>query len=141
MLSKSDDKCHNRPIGGLVWPLIDMSGKAPARKKWTKQTNKEKREWATILTAQQAEDMKKKIPREKVISVGKLAERYKISLTVARKALQDMVADGLIVPVIANGGLHCYGRHPNYVEEKTEVKEEVQQTKKGGKKGGKGKKQ
>ena len=118
-----------------------MSSKAPARKKWTKQTNKEKRDWATILTAQQAEDMKKRIPRERVISVGKLAERYKISLTVARKALQDMVADGLIIPVIANGGLHCYGRRPDYVEIKEEVSEEqVQQTKKGGKKG-KGKKQ
>ena len=115
-----------------------MSGKAGARKKWTKQTNKEKREWASILTQQQAEDMKKRIPREKVISVGKLAERYKISLTVARKALEDMVADGLIIKVISNGGLHCYGRLPNYVEEKTEVKEETQQ-KKGGKKG-KGKK-
>ena len=117
-----------------------MSGKAPARKKWTKQTNKEKREWSCILTSQQADDIRKRIPREKVISVGKLAERYKISLTVARKALQDLEADGIIVPVIANGGLHCYAPHPDHVITKPEVTEEVKDTKKGGKKG-KGKKQ
>ena len=115
-----------------------MSG---IKKKWTKVTNKEKREWATILTAQQAEDMKKRVPKEKLISVGKLAERYKISLTVARKALEEMVADGLIVPVISSASLHCYGRSPNYVEVKEEVKEEVKDAKKGAKKGGKGKKQ
>ena len=118
-----------------------MSAKGGARKKWTKTTNKEKREWATILTAQQAEDMKRKVPKEKLISVGKLAERYKISLTVARKALEEMVADGLLVPVISSASLHCYGRSPNYVEVKEEVKEEAKEGAKKGKKGGKGKKQ
>ena len=39
-----------------------MSGKGQAKKKWTKEVNKEKREFSPILTAQQAEQMKKSLP-------------------------------------------------------------------------------
>ncbi|EAY01794.1 hypothetical protein TVAG_426530 [Trichomonas vaginalis G3] len=113
-----------------------MSAKGGARKKWTKATNKEKREWAVIITPEQAADMAKSVPKNKVISAGKLAERYKISLTCARKALEALTAEGKIVPVINGHDLKCYGPHPDHVVEKVEeVKEEAK--KPAGKKGGK----
>ena len=68
-----------------------MSG---IKKKWTKVTNKEKRDWATVLSAEVAEEIEKNVPKSKLITPGKLAERYKISVTVARKVLRQLVADG-----------------------------------------------
>lgn len=116
------------------WPFV-MSAKGGARKKWTKTTNKEKREWSCIISPEQAADMQKSVPKQKTITVNKLAEKYKISLTVARKALEAMAAEGKIVPVISSHDLKCYAPHPDHVVEKVEAAPEEQTSKKATKKG------
>ena len=115
-----------------------MSG---IKKKWTKTTNKEKREWATVLLPEVAEEINKNVPRSKVITPAKLAERYKISLTVARKVLEQLEKDGKIVCLIHTNTLRTYGRIGGEVEEKEQEETKVEQTaaKAKGGKGGKGK--
>ena len=109
-------------------------GMSGARKKWTKAVNKEKREFSPILTPEQAKEIEKSVPKQKLITVNKLAERYKISLTVARKTLEALAADGKIIKVVDSHHLTAYSRPADYVEEVVEVQETVQ-----AKKGGKGK--
>ncbi|OHT07621.1 40S ribosomal protein S25 [Tritrichomonas foetus] len=84
-----------------------MSG---IKKKWTKTTNKEKRDWATVLLTEIAEDVEKNVPKSKLITPAKLAERYKVSLTVARKVLAQLEADGKMVCLIHTSTLRAYGR-------------------------------
>ena len=100
-----------------------MSG---VKKKWAKVTNKEKRDWSCVLLAEVAEEIEKAVPRSKLITPGKLAERYKISVTVARKVLKQLCADGKIEVKIKSHTLVAYGR-PAGVEEEVveEVKEET----------------
>ena len=111
-----------------------MSG---ARKKWTKAVKKEKREWLPILQPEQAEDMMKSVPKSKLITASKLAERQKISLTVARKVLAALAEEGKMEEVISHSTLKAYARPANYVEVQETVeakKEEGKQQKKSGKK-------
>ena len=113
-----------------------MSG---IKKKWTKVTNKEKREWSTVLLEEVAAEIEKAVPKSKLITPGKLAERYKISLTVARKVLKQLEADGKIVCLIKSHTLVAYGKPAGDEEEVVEEQvEEVapknKQTKAKGKK-------
>ena len=84
-----------------------MSG---IKKKWTKSTPKEQRDWAPVLPPEIAEDIEKNVPKSKSITPAKLAERYKVSLTVARKVLEQLEKDGKIVCLIHTNTLHTYGR-------------------------------
>ena len=110
-----------------------MSG---IKKKWTKVTNKEKRDWATVLSAEVAEEIEKNVPKSKLITPGKLAERYKISVTVARKVLRQLVADGKLEVKVNSHTMKAYGRPAGAPEPLEEEKEEAPQKKpaKGGQK-------
>ena len=111
-----------------------MSG---IKKKWTKTTNKEKRDWATVLLPEVAEEIQKNVPKSKVITPAKLAERYKVSLTVARKVLEQLEKDGKIVCLIHTNTLRTYGRVSGGETEEAPAEEaKTEQPAKG--KGGKG---
>ena len=84
-----------------------MSGQ---RKKWTKTTNKEKREWSNILLQEVADDIEKNVPKSKLITPAKLSERYKITLTLSRKILEEFVKDGKMVRLIGDHTLCAYGK-------------------------------
>lgn len=101
-----------------------MSG---IKKKWTKTTNKEKRDWATVLLPEIAQDIEKNVPKSKVITPAKLAERYKVSLTVARKVLDQLEKDGKIVCLIHTNTLRTYGRVGGAVEEAPQEEVKVEQ--------------
>lgn len=110
-----------------------MSGKGGAKKKWTKVVNKEKRDWATVLLTEISGDVEKNVPRSKLITPAKLAEKYKISLTVAKKVLKSLEADGKLVCLMHHHTLCAYGRPEGaeeiveeVVEEKTEKKGKTQ---------------
>ena len=90
------------------------------KKKWTKVTNKEKRDWASVLLAEVAEEIEKNVPRSKIITPSKLADRYKVSLTVARKVLKQLEADGKIVCLVKHSKLVAYGRPAGAKEEVVE---------------------
>jgi small subunit ribosomal protein S25e len=88
-----------------------MSGKGGAKKKWGKgKAQKDKREWSTILTAEVAAELEKSVVRSRLITPAKLAERNKITLTVARKVLRQLEADGKIQRLAAHHTLDVYGR-------------------------------
>jgi len=108
-----------------------MSG---ARKKWTKSVKKDKREWSPILSPEQSEEIMKSVPKSKLITPSKLAERYKISLTVARHVLATLEAEGKIRESISHSTLHAYSQAAGYVEV-VEVVEEKKEEAKASKKG------
>jgi ribosomal protein S25 len=112
---------------------------AASKKKWTKTQNKEKREWSSVLLAETAVEIERNVPRSKLITPSKLADRYKISLTLARKILKQRVADGQLEVLQHHHTLDVYGRGslPEPVAETVEAKAEDGE----GKKGGKGPKQ
>jgi small subunit ribosomal protein S25e len=84
-----------------------------AKKKWGKAKQaKEKRDWSAILLAEVAAEIEKNVPRSKVITPSKLAERFKISVTLARKVLRQLEADGKIQRLAAHHALDVYGRIP-----------------------------
>jgi small subunit ribosomal protein S25e len=106
------------------------------KKKWGKgKQAKEKREWSTVLLAEVAVEIEKNTPRAKLITPAKLAERYKISLTVARKVLRQLEADGKIQRLASHHTLDVYGRAPG--TEDPVVEAEAAQTEEPAKKGGK----
>jgi ribosomal protein S25 len=121
------------------------------KKKWGKgKQSKEKREWSTVLLPEVAIEIEKNVPRSKFITPSKLAERYKISVTVARKVLHQLEADGKIQRLASHHTLDVYGKiggvedvpvegeAPKVEEETKKTGKNAQQEK--GKKGKKGKK-
>ena len=121
----------NRSINGYG-PPFKMSG---IIKKWTKTTSKEKRDWAVVLLAEVADDINKNVPKSKLITPSKLAERYKISLTLARKVLKELEKEGKIVCLIKHSNLVAYGKPAGAKEEVVEEAPKVEVAAKGGKKG------
>lgn len=55
-----------------------------------------------------------------MITPSKLAERYKISLTLARKVLKELEKEGKIVCLIKHSNLVAYGKPANAKEEVVE---------------------
>ena len=121
----------NRSINGYG-PPFKMSG---IKKKWTKTTSKEKRDWAVVLLAEVADDINKNVPKSKLITPSKLADRYKISLTLARKVLKELEKEGKIVCLIKHSNLVAYGRPADVKEEVVEEKAQVEEKATKGKKG------
>jgi len=111
-----------------------MSG---AKKKWAKSTkSKDKRDWSTVLLSEVAEEIEKNVPKSRVITPAKLSERYKISLTLARKILKQLEADGKIRSLMKSHTLTAYGRLEGVGDEPVEeVKKDAPAAKKGGKGG------
>jgi ribosomal protein S25 len=81
-----------------------------SKKKWTKTQSKEKREWASVLQAPIAARIENEVPRQKVITPNRLAATYSISLTLARKVLKQLVADGKLEVLQSHHTLDVYGR-------------------------------
>jgi small subunit ribosomal protein S25e len=101
------------------------------KKKWAKgKQAKEKREWSTILVPEVAADIDKNVPQ------SKLAERFKVSLTVARKVLRQLEADGKIRRIASHHTLDVYGRGAGVedVAAEGETAKAEEKTKKAGKK-------
>ena len=95
----------------MAWSfcIANMSGKGQ-KKKWTKVTNKEKREWSNILVQETAEEIEKAVPKSKLITPAKMSERYKITLTLSRKILEQYVAEGKMIRLINDNTLVAYGK-------------------------------
>ena len=85
-----------------------MSGQA--KKKWTKSVNREKREWANYLQPEVADEIMKAVPKSKLITPAKVADRYKITLTVAKKVLDQLVKDGKMDEIYRSSSLRVYGK-------------------------------
>jgi ribosomal protein S25 len=111
-----------------------MSG--GAKKKWTKNKTKDKRDYASVLLAEVAAEIEKNVPRSKLITPSKLADRYKISLTVARKVLMELQKEGRLVALIDDHSLKAYGR-TSEAAGLPEVEETKTEEAKGGKRTGK----
>jgi ribosomal protein S25 len=94
-----------------------MSGQ---KKKWTKVQNKDKRDWAQILLPEVAAEIEKNVPRSKFVTPAKLAERYKISVTVARKILKQFEIDGKLDAAMCHHTLHAYCRPGGSLEPEVE---------------------
>jgi ribosomal protein S25 len=102
-----------------------MSGQ---KKKWTKVQNKDKRDWAQVLLPEVAAEIEKYVPKSRFMTPAKLAERYKISMTIARKVLRQFEMEGKVDSAMSHHTLHAYCRPVGAIVE-AEVEEVVVETK------------
>nr|AGM32209.1 S25 ribosomal protein [Coptotermes formosanus] len=114
---------------------MGMSAKAGKKKKWNQTAKKEKRDFAVILLPEVAKEIMNAIPNVKSITPGKLAEKYKISVTVARQVLKQLEVDGYVKLIVNESTLKAYAG----TGKKNEVAEAAKEAKKGGKQQAKGK--
>jgi small subunit ribosomal protein S25e len=115
-----------------------MSGKGGAKKKWNKggAKKKEKQSWAALLQdADQAAEIEKNVPKARLITPAKLADRYKITLTLARQILKQFETEGKLVRLVSHHALHVYGRVATDEVQEAEAEAQEEAKAKGPKKG------
>ena len=93
-------------------PKKDTKGKAPAKKKegssggkakkkkWSKGKVREKLQNLVLFDKETLSSLQKQVPNYKLITPSVLSERLKIRGSLARKALKELEAKGLIKKVV-----------------------------------------
>jgi small subunit ribosomal protein S25e len=101
------------------------------KKKWTKGKMREKRNHDVVFDMRTLAKVMKEVPKKmKLITVYTLVEQYKITATLARRAIHKMVAEGTVKPIALNSHLSIYTRVKSKIpEEKKEDKKGKQQKK------------
>lgn len=96
-----------------------MAGGKGKKKKWSKGKMREKLANAVLFDQKSYEKMLAEIPKIKLITVSTVSERLKITGSLARAALRELVNKGLIRVVSFHSKQGIYTRATN-VEEKAE---------------------
>lgn len=96
-----------------------MAGGKGKKKKWSKGKMREKLASAVLFDQKSYEKMLAEIPKIKLITVSTVAERLKISGSLARAALRELVNKGLVRVVSFHSKQGIYTRATN-VEEKAD---------------------
>jgi small subunit ribosomal protein S25e len=91
------------------------------KKKWSKGKLREKRNHDVIFEKSTLTKLKKNVPRKmRLITVYTLVEQYKITATLARRAIRLMVEEGTVKPVCVHSRLGIYTRVASKVKEEEE---------------------
>ncbi|KAF0852949.1 40S small subunit ribosomal protein eS25 (rpS25) [Andalucia godoyi] len=80
------------------------------KKKWSKQTLKEKANHFVILTPEQLKKFVSEGSKYKSITPSVLVDRLKVNASIARRLIHNMEAEGLIKSVIKHNSQLCYTR-------------------------------
>lgn len=80
------------------------------KKKWSKQTLKEKANNAVVITPEQLKKFVSEASKYKSITPSVLVDRLKVNASVARRLIRLMENDGLVKPVIKHSTQLCYTR-------------------------------
>eukprot|EP00300_Choanocystis_sp_HF-7_P037654 c53882_g1_i1.p1 GENE.c53882_g1_i1~~c53882_g1_i1.p1 ORF type:complete len:115 (+),score=36.84 c53882_g1_i1:42-386(+) len=83
---------------------------APAKKKWSK--NKVREKLANLVYCDDAtyQKMINEVPKYRLITVSVVSERMRVNGTLARAALKELCAQGLIKKISTNQCQHIYTR-------------------------------
>lgn len=100
-------------------PAASTSGKA--KKKWSKGKVKEKSNNAVTLDKATYDKLFKEVPTYKLITPAMLVDRVKVNASVARAAIRELEAKGLIKRVYAHSSLPIYTRATAATEEPASV--------------------
>jgi len=109
---------------GKAKPTKPSGGKAK-KKKWSKGKTRDKLDNIVIFTPDIEAKFYKECVSYKLITPAVISERMKIGGSLARKALRDMCAKGLIKCVVKHGKQVIYTRSINDAEEEEEEKEKA----------------
>eukprot|EP01113_Clastostelium_recurvatum_P036016 TRINITY_DN507_c0_g1_i1.p1 TRINITY_DN507_c0_g1~~TRINITY_DN507_c0_g1_i1.p1 ORF type:complete len:115 (-),score=40.82 TRINITY_DN507_c0_g1_i1:59-403(-) len=85
-------------------------GKSGKKKKWSKGKSREKLNNLVLFDKATYEKLMKEAPTYKLITPSILSERMKINGSLARKAIKDLMAKGLIRLVSSQAGQSIYTR-------------------------------
>lgn len=77
-----------------------MAGGKKGKKKWNKGKVKDKAQHLIALDQEKFDRLMKEVPTYKYVSVSVLVDRLKIGGSLARVALRQLEADGIITPVV-----------------------------------------
>ncbi|CCE63581.1 hypothetical protein TPHA_0K01310 [Tetrapisispora phaffii CBS 4417] len=87
-----------------------MAGGKKSKKKWSKKSHKDKAQHAVILDQEKYDRIMKEVPTFRYVSVSVLVERLKLGGSMARVALRDLEAKGIIKPVSKHSKQAIYTR-------------------------------
>ncbi|MQM09893.1 hypothetical protein Taro_042771, partial [Colocasia esculenta] len=94
-------------------PAKSGGGGKQKKKKWSKGKQKEKVNNAVLFDQATYDKMLLEVPKYKQITPSVLSERLRISGSLARKAIKDMMARGSIRMVAAHASQQIYTRATN----------------------------
>jgi len=81
-----------------------------AKKKWSKAKTREKLDNAVLFDKATYDKLCKEVPSMKMITPAILSERFKVSASLAQKAMRDLESKGLIRNVIRHNKLYVCTR-------------------------------
>ena len=87
-----------------------MAGGKKSKKKWSKNSHKDKAAHAVILDQEKLDRILKEVPTYRYISVSVLVDRLTLGGSLARIALRDLVKRGIITPVSTHATQQSYTR-------------------------------
>ncbi|KAJ5682938.1 hypothetical protein N7462_006103 [Penicillium macrosclerotiorum] len=82
------------------------------KKKWSKGKVKDKAQHAVVFEKAVFEKLQKDVQTYRLITVATLVDRLKINGSLARKALNDLEAEGQIKKVVSHSKLNIYSTFP-----------------------------
>jgi len=114
------------------------ASKSKGKKKWSKGKVREKKNHRVVFTQALWDKFIKDVPRkQKVVTIFNLIEQYKINGALARRAIQELCARGLILPIAPDAKNPIYTGASASKEKEKSGKDEEGGDKKGGGGGGK----
>lgn len=87
-----------------------LAGGKKGKKKWNKGKVKDKAQHLIAFDQEKFDRLMKEVPTYKYISVSVLVDRLKIGGSLARVALRELEADGVIKPVVKHSKQLIYTR-------------------------------
>lgn len=90
--------------------MAPAAGGKKQKKKWSKGKVKDKAQHAVILDKTTSDKLNKDVQAYRLITVAVLVDRLKINGSLARRALTDLEARGVIKKVVGHSKLNIYTR-------------------------------
>lgn len=88
-----------------------MAGGKSKKKKWNKGKARDKVDNRVLFSKEQWDRLNSEVPKMKLITVSTIVEKLKISGGLARRALNEMAAEGKIRPVCVTRAQRIYTRN------------------------------
>eukprot|EP00697_Spironema_sp_BW2_P006270 gnl/Spiro4/18773_TR10037_c0_g1_i1.p1 gnl/Spiro4/18773_TR10037_c0_g1~~gnl/Spiro4/18773_TR10037_c0_g1_i1.p1 ORF type:complete len:115 (+),score=37.99 gnl/Spiro4/18773_TR10037_c0_g1_i1:46-390(+) len=92
-------------------PKAGAGGGKAKKKKWSKGKQKERLVNAVLFDEANYKKLLKDIPSQKVITPANISEKLKINMSLARVAVRELMAKGLIRKVIQHHQMGIYTRN------------------------------
>ncbi|CAE7880625.1 rps25, partial [Symbiodinium sp. KB8] len=87
-----------------------MAGSKGRRKKWNKGKTRERLNNAVLFDEENYQKLLKEVPKMKVITVANVSERLKITGSLARAAINELVSQGKVRSVVHHSSMLVYTR-------------------------------